>query len=159
MSDRPAREVPRCCVWRLGVRDYAEVLALQRRLARARMAGHVPDVLVLVEPPPVITCGRGARPGHLLVGPDELRRRGVALFEVERGGDFTYHGPGQLVGYPILDLHGYALDVHLHLRRMERALIGALKAADLLAGVAPGRTGVWVGERKIASIGVHVSRW
>ena len=149
----------RCFVWRLGMREYGGVLDLQRRLARARMAGQVPDLLLLVEHPPVITCGRGARPEHLLVGPDELRRRRVGLFQVERGGDVTYHGPGQLVGYPILDLHGYGLDVHLHLRRIERALIGTLAAAGLSAGVSPGRTGVWVHERKIASIGVHVSRW
>ncbi len=149
----------RCLVWRLGVGEYGAVLDLQRRLARARMAGRVPDVLLLVEHPPVITCGRGARPDHLRAAPDDLRRRGVGLFEVERGGDVTYHGPGQLVGYPILDLHGYGLDVHLHLRRIERALIGALAAAGLRAGVSPGRTGVWVGERKIASIGIHVARW
>jgi len=141
------------------MRDYGEALELQRRLARARMAGRAPDVLLLVEHPPVITYGRGARPEHLLAAPEELRRRGVGLFEVERGGDVTYHGPGQLVGYPILDLHGYGLDVHLHLRRIEGALIGALATAGLRAGVSPGRTGVWVGDRKIASIGVHVSRW
>lgn len=146
-------------MWRLGVREFGEALELQRRLARARMAGRVPDLLLLVEHPPVITCGRGARPEHLLAAPEDLRRRGVGLFAVERGGDVTYHGPGQLVGYPILDLHGYGLDVHLHLRRIERALLGALAAAGLRAGVSPGRTGVWVGGRKIASIGVHVSRW
>jgi lipoate-protein ligase B len=146
-------------VWRLGVREYGEILGLQRRLARARMAGEVPDLLLLVEHPPVVTCGRGARPEHLLAAPEELRRRGVGVYEVERGGDVTYHGPGQLVGYPILDLHGYGLDVHRHLRRIERALIGALAAAGLTAGVSPGRTGVWVGDRKIASIGVHVARW
>jgi lipoate-protein ligase B len=135
------------------------VLELQRRLSRARMAGRVPDLLLLVEHPPVITCGRGARPEHVLATPAELRRRGVELFAVERGGDVTYHGPGQLVGYPILDLHGYGLDVHLHLRRLERALIGALATAGIPARTWPGRTGVWVEDRKIASIGVHVARW
>ncbi len=159
MQDNGARGARRCSVWRLGVREYGEALGLQRRLARARMAGQVPDLLLLAEHPPVITCGRGARPEHLLSAPEDLRRRGVGLFEVERGGDVTYHGPGQLVGYPILDLHGYGLDVHLHLRRIEQALVGALGAAGLRADVRPGRTGVWVGERKIASIGVHVGRW
>ena len=159
MQGHETRDARRCGVWRLGVREYGEALALQRRLARARMAGQVPDLLLLVEHPPVITCGRGARPEHLLAAPEDLRWRGVGLFAVERGGDVTYHGPGQLVGYPILDLHGYGLDVHLHLRRIERALVEALAAAGLRAGVSPGRTGVWVGERKIASIGVHVSRW
>jgi lipoate-protein ligase B len=153
------RTSPCCAVWRLGLREYAETLELQRRLARARMAGEVPDLLLLAQHPPVITCGRGARPEHLLAAPEDLRRRGVGLYAVERGGDVTYHGPGQLVGYPILDLHGYGLDVHLHLRRIERAVIGALAAAGLAAGVSPGRTGVWVGDRKIASIGIHVSRW
>ncbi len=149
----------RCFVWRLGVREYGEALELQRRLARARMAGRVPDLLLLVEHPPVITFGRAARPEHLLAAPEDLRRRGIGLFEVERGGDVTYHGPGQLVGYPILDLHGYGLDVHLHLRRIERALMAALASAGIGAGVAAGRTGVWVEDRKIASIGVHVARW
>ncbi len=157
--DRRTSDDARCLVWRLGMRDYGEVLELQRRLARARMAGDVPDVLLLVEHPPVITLGRGARPEHLLADPEELRRCGVGLFEVERGGDVTYHGPGQLVGYPILDLHGHGLDVHRHLRRIERALVGALAALGLTAGVSPGRTGVWVRDRKIASIGVHVARW
>lgn len=166
--DRPNMPTPepptasgsrRCAVWRLGLRPYGEVLQLQRRLARARMAGAIPDLLLLVEHPPVITFGRGARPEHLLVPPQDLRRQGIALVEVERGGDVTWHGPGQLVGYPILDLHGYGLDVHLHLRRIERALSGALAAAGLPAGAWPGRTGVWVGDRKIASIGVHVARW
>ena len=157
--DRRTPGGARCFVWRLGLREYGEVLDLQRRLARARMAGAVPDLLVLVEHPPVVTLGRGGRPEHLRVASEELRRRGVGLFEVERGGDVTYHGPGQLVGYPILDLHGHGRDVHRHLRRIERALVGALAALGLAAGVSPGRTGVWVGDRKIASIGVHVARW
>ncbi len=158
----PGREIAGargCCVWRLGVREYGEVLELQRRLARARRAGAVPDLLLLVEHPPVITCGRGTRAEHLLATPDELRRLGVGLFEVERGGDVTYHGPGQVVGYPILDLHGHGLDVHRHLRRLERTVVGTLAAMGVEAGVFPGRTGVWVGDRKIASIGVHVARW
>lgn len=159
MEDPKGSERPRCFVWRLGTREYGEALALQRRLARARMAGQVPDLFLLVEHPPVITFGRAARPEHLLAAPEDLRRRGVGLFEVERGGDVTYHGPGQLVGYPILDLHGYGLDVHLHLRRIERALMAALAWAGIAAGVAAGRTGVWVEDRKIASIGVHVARW
>lgn len=146
-------------MWRLGVREYGEVLALQRGLAQARMAGRVPDLLLLVEHPPVITFGRAAHREHLRATPEALRRRGVGLFDVERGGDVTYHGPGQLVGYPILDLRGYGLDVHLHLRRIERALMGALAATGIAAGLAAGRTGVWVQDRKIASIGIHVARW
>lgn len=159
MGDGGLSGFPSIAVWQLGMRDYGEVLALQRGLARARMAGEVPDLLVLVEHPPVITYGRGGRPEHLLAAPEDLKRRGVGLFEVERGGDVTYHGPGQLVGYPILDLRGYGRDVHLHLRRIERAVIGALAAVGLDAGLSPGRTGVWVAGRKIASIGVHVARW
>ena len=157
-DERPLRPLD-CFVWRLGVRDYGEALELQRRLARARMAGAVPDLLLLVEHPPVVTLGRGARPEHLLATSAELRRRGVGFFAVERGGDVTYHGPGQLVGYPIMDLHGHGLDVHQHLRRIEQALVGALAAFALPGGVSPGRTGVWVGDRKIASIGIHVARW
>lgn len=159
MGDPKGSDRQRCFVWRLGVREYGEVLELQRRLARARMAGAVPDLLLLVEHPPVITFGRAARPENLLAAPADVRGRGVGLFEVERGGDVTYHGPGQLVGYPILDLHGYGLDVHLYLRRIERALIGALASVGLAAGLSAGRTGVWVEDRKIASIGVHVARW
>ncbi|HWP35528.1 MAG TPA: lipoyl(octanoyl) transferase LipB, partial [Thermodesulfobacteriota bacterium] len=128
----------------LGRIGYEEALALQRRLARARQAGAVPDLLLLCEHPPVVTLGRGGRPEHLLVPPAELVRRGIACVAVERGGDVTYHGPGQLVGYPILELTPYGRDLHRYLRRLEEALVLAAARVGVAAARLPGRTGVWV---------------
>jgi lipoyl(octanoyl) transferase len=144
----------------LGRRRYAEVLELQRDLRRRRIEGELDeDVLLLVEHPPVITLGRGTRPSSLPIAPAELERRGVEVFEVERGGDVTFHGPGQLVGYPILDLRGHRQDLHWYLRSLEDLLIQALGALDIEADRNPGRTGVWTAGRKIASIGIHVKQW
>ncbi len=151
----------------LGRIAYADALALQRRLARTRQLGLAPDTLLLCEHPPVVTLGRSSRPEHLLARPADLAARGVACVEVERGGDVTYHGPGQLVGYPVLDLRGHGQDLHRYLRTLEAALIGAAAAVGVAAVRVPGKTGVWIeGEatrgcvpRKLASIGVHVSRW
>jgi lipoyl(octanoyl) transferase len=144
----------------LGLRPYAEVLELQRDLRRQRIEGELAeDMLLLVEHPPVITLGRGTRPSSLPSPPAELARRGVELFEVERGGDVTYHGPGQLVGYPILDLRGHRQDLHWYLRGLEDVLIQALGQLDVEADRNPGLTGVWTAGRKIASIGIHVKQW
>lgn len=144
----------------LGRRPYAEVLELQRRLCQARRDGDITeDILLLVEHDSVVTLGRGTKATSLPISPEELRRRGVEVFEVERGGDVTYHGPGQLVGYPILDLTGHRPDLHWYLRAVEAALIDALGTLDISAGRHPGLTGVWVGGRKIASIGIHVKQW
>jgi lipoate-protein ligase B len=144
----------------LGRRPYAEVLELQRDLRRRRIGGELgEDVLLLVEHPPVITLGRGTRSSSLPIAPAELERRGVEVFEVERGGDVTFHGPGQLVGYPILDLGGHRQDLHWYLRSLEDVLIQALGALDIEAGRNPGLTGVWTAGRKIASIGIHVKQW
>ena len=133
---------------------YDAALAWQRALAGARIAGRLArDVLLLLEHPPVITVGRTARPEHL------TRPDGIEVFEIERGGDVTYHGPGQLVGYPILDLTGHTRDLHWYLRTLEAALIRALDALGIAAQRRPDYTGVWVGDRKIASIGVHVKQW
>src|SRR2546426_48055 len=145
-------------VVRADVVPYAEALAWQRALAQARLEGRLPhDVLLLLEHPPVLTLGRTARETHL------LRREGIDVFEVERGGDVTYHGPGQLVGYPILDLAGYRKDLHWYLRTLEQALIDALTELGVAGARNPGHTGVWIrreqGNRKIASIGVHVKQW
>ncbi len=139
-----------------GLVPYAEALEWQHALAEARISGRLAhDVLLLLEHPPVVTLGRGARTGHV------LRPDGVEVFDVERGGDVTYHGPGQLVGYPILDLTAYKPDLHWYLRALEQALINALAALGIAAGRHPGYTGVWTGagSRKIASIGVHVKQW
>jgi lipoyl(octanoyl) transferase len=144
----------------LGRRPYAEVLELQRDLRRRRIEGELgEDVLLLVEHPPVITLGRGTRPSSLPIASAELERRGVEVFEVERGGDVTFHGPGQLVGYPILDLRGHRQDLHWYLRSLEDVLIQALGALGIEADRNPGLTGVWTAGRKIASIGIHVKQW
>jgi lipoyl(octanoyl) transferase len=155
-------------VVRLGRRPYAEVLELQRAVARARIAGEVPqDVLLLVEHPPVVTLGRSAKGAHLVASAELLAARGVELFEVERGGDVTFHGPGQLVGYPIVDLKRHKQDLHWYLRQVEEALIRALARHGVAGWRSAGYTGVWVGDepgvvggtRKIASIGVHARDW
>ena len=144
----------------LGRKPYAEVLELQRDLRRRRIEGtSSEDVLLLVEHPPVVTLGRGTRSSSLPLAPPELERRGVEVFEVERGGDVTFHGPGQLVGYPILDLRGHRQDLHWYLRSLEDVLIQALGRMGIEADRNPGLTGVWTAGRKIASIGVHVKQW
>jgi lipoyl(octanoyl) transferase len=139
-----------------GCVPYAEALTWQRAVAQARIEGRLAhDVLLLLEHPPVVTLGRTARAAHV------LRPDGVDVFEVERGGDVTFHGPGQLVGYPILDLRLYREDLHWYLRTLEQALIEALATLGLAAERRPGYTGVWLqgGTRKIASLGVHVKQW
>src|SRR4051812_20413612 len=147
-------------VERLGLVPYADALELQRRIARARIAGDVSeDVLLLVEHPAVITLGRSAKADHLLASPELLAARGVELFEVERGGDVTFHGPGQLVGYPIIDLKRHKRDLHWYLRQVEESLILALGELGIPAERNTGLTGVWTKGRKIASIGVHARDW
>jgi len=145
---------------RLGMMPYAVALDLQREVARARVNGTIPeDVLLLVEHPPVVTLGRSAKNEHLLASPDLLSAQGVELFEVERGGDVTFHGPGQLVGYPIVDLKRHRRDLHWYLRQVEEALMLALGELGIVAERNPGLTGVWTQGRKIASIGVHARDW
>jgi len=137
-----------------GIIPYADALAWQRELAEDRIAGRLShDVLLLVEHPPVLTLGRNSHPAHL------LERHGIDVFEVERGGDVTFHGPGQLVGYPILNLKAYKQDLHWYLRTLEQALIDALTRLEIPAERNPGLTGVWTRGRKIASIGIHVKQW
>jgi lipoyl(octanoyl) transferase len=144
----------------LGPRPYAEVLELQRRLCRERMAGERQgDVLLLVEHERVVTLGRGTRPSSLPLPPAALAQRGLAVVDVERGGDATYHGPGQLVGYPVLDLREHREDLHWYLRQLEAVVITALGALGVPAERNPGLTGVWTRGRKIASIGIHVKQW
>jgi len=150
----------RLIVQDLGRRAYGEVLELQRALCRQRIAGEVDeDILLLVEHDPVVTLGRGTRAGSLPLPRSELERRGVEVFEVERGGDVTFHGPGQLVGYPVLDLRHHREDLHWYLRRLEAGLIGGLGRLGVAAEPNPGLTGVWTRGRKIASIGIHVKQW
>ena len=147
-------------VVRLGRMPYGEALELQRAVARARIAGAIPqDVLLLVEHPPVVTLGRTARQVNLLASPDFLKSRGVELFEIERGGDVTFHGPGQLVGYPIIDLTRHKQDLHWYLRQVEEAIIVALAEFSIPGERHAGYTGVWTRGRKITSIGVHARDW
>jgi lipoyl(octanoyl) transferase len=150
----------RLLVWDLGRRSYQDTLQQQRDLCRRRIAGDLPDdLLLLVEHEPVITLGRGTRTTSLPIPVAELRRRGVQVYEVERGGDVTYHGPGQLVGYPILDLRQHREDLHWYLRQLEAGLIRALGRLGVQGERRAGLTGVWTRGRKIASIGIHVKQW
>ncbi len=147
-------------VVRLGQLAYGDALDLQRRVAADRITGRIDqDVLLLVEHPPVVTLGRTAKERNLTSSPAFLRTRGVELFEVERGGDVTFHGPGQLVGYPIFDLKRHKQDLHWYLRQVEEALIRGLAHFGITAERSTGFTGVWTAGRKIASIGVHARDW
>jgi lipoate-protein ligase B len=149
----------------LGTLPYAAALELQRDVARRRISGEIPeDVLLLVEHPPVVTLGRTAKGANLIASPELLASQGVELFEVERGGDITFHGPGQLVGYPIVDLKRHRKDLHWYLRQVEEALIQAIGVFGIVGGRVDKYTGVWVdaandSRRKIASIGVHARDW
>jgi len=143
----------------LGVVPYRDALETQRRMVEERLAGRIGDTLLLLEHPPVITLGRGWKSSSLPLDRGSLERRGIEVFEIERGGDVTYHGPGQLVGYPIIDLQGHRADLHWYLRQLENVVSGALAALGVTAGTRDGLTGVWVGDRKIASIGIHVKQW
>ena len=144
----------------LGRQPYLPVLELQRRLVRARLdGGFSDDLLLLVEHDPVVTLGRGTRQSSLPLPESVLRARGYEVVDVERGGDVTVHAPGQLVGYPIIDLQQHRADLHWYLRQLEEAMIRGLGDLGISAERNPGKTGVWVSGRKIASIGVHVKRW
>ncbi len=144
----------------LGRMPYGEALTVQRDLAQRRIDRSLQqDLLLLVEHPPVVTLGRGSH-GENVVAPKEfLEAKGVQLFDVERGGDVTYHGPGQLVGYPIYDLGEHRRDLHWFLRALEDVLITALAHFGVPGERHAGYTGVWTGSRKIASIGIHVKQW
>jgi lipoyl(octanoyl) transferase len=141
----------------LGTVPYGEALTLQQRLVEQRRAGNVPDQLLLLEHPHVITLGTSSHSDNILVDDAERALLGIELFETGRGGDVTYHGPGQLVGYPIFDLKPDRCDLHRYVRDIEDALIGALRTFDLQCTRKEGLTGVWLGEEKIAAIGVRVS--
>lgn len=153
----------------LGLAPYHEAWNLQREIFRRVIAGEVDDTLILVEHPPVYTFGRGAdrqtngAPANFLLTEEQLRELGAETFEIERGGDVTYHGPGQLVGYPILNLAHFKEDLGWYLRALEETIIEVLRTYDLEGVRIAGRTGVWVGEtgneEKICAIGVHASRW
>ena len=148
-------------VRRLGRIAYPDALALQRSLVEERRAGGIGDTLLLVEHPPVLTLGVRGDGGrrHILAAPEALATRGIEVFETGRGGDITYHGPGQIVGYPIIDLNPDRRDVHRYVRDLETVLIGAAGEYGVTAGRIEGLTGVWVGNEKLAAIGVRIARW
>jgi lipoyl(octanoyl) transferase len=147
-------------VRRLGLVPYASALEVQEALVEDRKAGRVCDVLLLLQHPPVVTLGvRGGGRSHILASDDVLAARGVAVHETGRGGDVTFHGPGQIVGYPILDLKPDRCDVHRYVRDLEEVLIRVARDYGVAAGRVPGLTGVWVGTEKLAAIGVRISRW
>jgi lipoate-protein ligase B len=146
-------------VMELGVEAYGATLRRQEWLVRERQEGRIPDTLLLVEHPPVVTLGRAKTHANLAVTPEALAARGVEFFEITRGGDVTYHAPGQLVGYPIFDLRQHGRDVLAFCRQVEAALIGVLADFGIAAGGVAGKAGVWVGPRKIASLGISVRRW
>ncbi|MBI4307199.1 MAG: lipoyl(octanoyl) transferase LipB [Chloroflexi bacterium] len=141
----------------MGTIDYGMAWEMQKALAVARRASAIPDVLLLLEHPPTYTIGRSGGDDHLLLSEEALAERGARVFHVDRGGDITYHGPGQLVGYPILHLREDGLDVHAYLRNLEEVLIRALADLGLPARREPSYTGVWIDGEKIAAIGVKVA--
>ena len=144
----------------LGRMAFAEALELQRTLAQARIDRVVDrDMLLLVEHPPVITMGRSFQPENLSSTAQQRDALGVEVFEIDRGGDVTFHGPGQLVGYPIYDLNEHTPDLHVFLRQIERCMINTLADFGITAEQREGLTGVWVANRKISSIGIHVKKW
>ncbi|MBZ5560846.1 MAG: lipoyl(octanoyl) transferase LipB [Acidobacteriia bacterium] len=148
-----------CHVEQLGLVDYADALRLQKERVAQRKAGAIPDTILLLEHPHVYTLGRNARRENLLVSTEAIRARGAQVFETDRGGDVTYHGPGQLVGYPIFDLTQHRRDLAWYMRSLEEVFIGVARDFGIEAGRVAGATGVWVGNEKLVAMGVHVSRW
>ena len=143
----------------LGCVRYTDAFALQQQFVERRKRGEIPDQLLIVEHPHVITMGRTSHDENLLCAPELLDRAGIEFHRTDRGGDITYHGPGQIVGYPILDLREWKRDVMAYVRALEQVLIDALAEFGIAAGRETGCTGVWTEKGKIAAIGVHISRW
>jgi lipoyl(octanoyl) transferase len=154
-----AQDRPVAWCTRMGVVPYPEALALQKRLEAERQADRIPDVLLLLEHPPTYTRGRRSTAAELPMGVEWYRAQGIDVFDTNRGGRVTYHGPGQLVGYPVVSLRAYGDDVLAYIRRMEALVTAVLASYGIEAGPVEGLTGVWTaGRRKIGSIGIHVSR-
>ncbi len=146
-------------VRRLGVVGFAEALELQQRLVVSRQQDHIVDELLLLEHPPVITLGVSSKRDNVLASPNVLADRGIEVHETRRGGDVTFHGPGQLVGYPIMSLKPDRCDLHRYVRDLEEVVIRTAASFDVRSTRIPGLTGVWVGTEKLAAIGVRLSRW
>ncbi|MGB9664329.1 MAG: lipoyl(octanoyl) transferase LipB [Ignavibacteria bacterium] len=143
----------------LGLEPYKKIWEFQHQLHRLRVDGKINDVFILLEHSNVYTLGKVAKREHLLVSPQKLTEEKIDLFEIDRGGDITYHGPGQIVGYPIIKLDDLYQDIHKYLRELEEVIIQTLKIYGVESGRNPKFTGVWVGDEKIAAIGIKVSRW
>ncbi|MBI2427442.1 MAG: lipoyl(octanoyl) transferase LipB [Ignavibacteriales bacterium] len=143
----------------LGKTKYADAWELQKQIFTARLEQRIGDVLLLTEHDHVYTLGKAANDNHLLAKDEELSKKGVDVFWIDRGGDITYHGPGQIVGYPIIDLNKQYNDIHRYLRDIEEVIIRSLSEYGIVSGREPEFTGVWVKEEKIAAIGVKVSKW
>jgi lipoyl(octanoyl) transferase len=160
-DDRDGQSLRPLEIQRLGLIPYAEALELQKQLVERRRAREIVDQLLLLQHPAVITLGVKSRNdrSHVLETPEGLAARGIDLVETGRGGDVTYHGPGQLVGYPIIDLNPDRRDVHRYVRDLEEVLIRTAAAFGITAGRMPGLTGVWVDDGKLAAIGVRIARW
>jgi lipoate-protein ligase B len=148
-----------CKVLDLGQRDYRDTLDLQHRLLKERHSGSDEDYLLFVEHPPVLTVGRGGDGRNILANSEILDKKGVSIYEVERGGDITFHGPGQVVGYPIFDLNQHGNDLHRYLRNLEEVIIVTLERYGLKGKREKGLTGVWVDGEKVAAIGIAVKHW
>ena len=153
------REFPECEIRDLGRIGYAAAFELQSDLVERRKRDEIPDQLLIIEHPHVVTMGRNGRDENVLAPPELLARAGIEFHRTDRGGDVTYHGPGQLVGYPIFDLRKWKRDVVQYVRSIEQVLIDALAEFEIPAGRVQGATGVWTDAGKIAAIGVHISRW
>jgi lipoyl(octanoyl) transferase len=151
--------VATCELRDLGRVSYDGALAIQHDLVERRKRGEIPDQLLIVEHPHVVTMGRNGHLENLLASPEILAGAGIELHYTDRGGDVTYHGPGQIVGYPIFDLREWKRDVVAYVRALEQVLIDALAEFGIVAERLPGATGVWIGGAKVAAIGVHISRW
>ena len=144
---------------RLGTVDYAEAHRLQKELQAKRISGEIDDTVLLLEHPPVLTMGRSAKEQHVLAAPDVLAARGISVHEVGRGGDVTYHGPGQLVAYPIIDLKPDRRDVRKYMWSLEETMIRTCADFGLAATRVEGLNGAWIGNRKVGAVGVRISRW
>ena len=149
------KESQKILIQDLGFKKYKNVLSLQKKLQKQRITGDAQDTLILVEHEPVYTLGKNANRNHLL----QSRDKSVEIYNIERGGDVTFHGPGQLVGYPIIDLRNYKKSVSWYMRTLEELTIRVLKEFDIKGSRIKGLTGVWVGNKKIAAQGVRISRW
>lgn len=149
----------RCAVCHLGLIEYGEAYHLQQNLLHERAAGLIPDTLLLLEHPPTITVGKSGKLENILATQTELARKGIALVFVDRGGDVTYHGPGQLVGYPIMDQRERGKDAHQYIRNLEEVLIRTLADFSIKAGRDGKHAGVWVGDEEIAAIGLRLKKW